>query len=372
MKLRVVLAAMVLVIVGVMASCGDENGDEGAGDTGGDAPKVGFVYVSPLEGSAWTQSWDEARLALEEELGAETKYVEPIPENSEVVAAMENLIREGHEVIFATAFGYQPFVAQVARQNPDVSFVVIGPWLEEQERPDNVASVYGNLWEVRYATGVLAGLMTKTNKLGFVSAHSIPSVVAGINGFQQGVRSVNPDATTRVVLTNTWYDPPRAAQAAKSLAQRGVDIVAKHEDSIGPCLGAEEAGIKCIGSEADTSERTPETYLTGSVYDWSDYAIEKVQQHLDGTFEGDETNGDIKSGLVKLGSFGPDVPEDVRQKVEEVVEQLRSGELIVFKGPIKDNQGKQVLGPGEELVEPADVYGAMTFFEEGVIGKVQE
>lgn len=370
MKARVLIAALMALIAAAGIGCGDDDDSGGSGD--GDGPKVGFVYVSPLEGAAWTQSWDEARLALEEELGAQTKYVEPIPETSEVVGAMESLISEGHEVIFATAFGYQPFVAQVARQNPDVDFVVIGPWLDEAERPENVASVYGNLWEVRYATGVLAGLMTESDQLGFVSAFSIPSVVAGINGFQQGVASVNPDAETRVVLTNSWYDPPRASQAAESLAARGADIVAKHEDSIGPCLGAETAGIGCIGSEADTSEATPDTYLTGSVYDWHDYAIDKVQEHIDGEFTGDETNGDLKSGLVKLGPFGPDVPEDVQAEVEKAVAGLESGELVVFDGPLDDNEGNQVLAEGEELVEPADVYGAMTFFEDGVVGQVQE
>lgn len=369
--MRAVLVATLGIVLAVMALAGCGGDDDGGGGEG-DGPKVGFVYVSPLEGAAWTQAWDRARLALEEELGAETEYVEPIPETSDVVPAMENLIREEHEVIFATAFGYQPFVAQVARQNPDVGFVVIGPWLEEQERPENVATVYGNIWDVRYATGVLAGMMTKSDQLGFVSAFSIPSVVAGINGFQEGVASVNADARTRVVLTNSWYDPPRATQAAESLADRGVDIVAKHEDSIGPCLGAENAGIDCIGSEDDTSESTPDTYLTGSVYDWDDYAIEKVQEYVDGNFVGDETNGDIKSGLVQIGPIHEDVPDDVRAKVEEVMEQLRSGELVVFDGPLRDNEGNEVLAKGEELVKPADVYAAMTFFEEGVIGTVQE
>jgi basic membrane lipoprotein Med (substrate-binding protein (PBP1-ABC) superfamily) len=367
---RFATALSILAIgVGIGACGGDDDGGNGGGD---DGPNVGFIYVSPLEGSAWTQAWDDARQSLEEELGAQTEIVEPIPENSDVVPVMENLIREGNEVIFATAFGYQPFVEQVARQNPDVSFVVIGPWAQKEDPPENVASVYANLWEARYATGVLAGLTTESDQLGFVSAFSIPSVVAGINGFQRGVESVNPQAETRVVLTNNWYDPPRASQAAQSLAGRGADVIAKHEDSIGPLLGAEEAGVWGIGSEADTSEQTPDTYLTGTVYDWRDYSVEKVQEHLDGSFEGDETNGDLKSGLVTLGPMHPDVPDDVRRQVEEVVDELESGELVVFEGPLKDNRGNTVLGSGEEWVSPADVYANMTFFVDGVIGTVQE
>lgn len=368
----------VLALLAFAAGCGGDNGggdgDAAGGDGGGEGggPKVGFIYVSPLQGSAWTQAWDNARQHVEEKLGAETSVVEPIAENADVVGVMNDLIREGNEVIVGTAFGYQPFIAQVAEQNPEVSFVAIGPWAQEEEAPENVATVYGNLWEVRYVTGVVAGMMTESDKLGFVSAFSIPSVVAGINGFQLGAASVNPDATTNVVLTNSWYDPPRATQAAQSLADKGIDVVAQHEDSTGTLLGARKADIWGVGSEADTSDAAPTHYLTGSIYNWNDYLEDKVQQHMDGSFEGDETNGDLKSGLVQVGPLNSDVPDDVRAKAEEVEEQLKSGELVVFKGPLEDNEGNTVLEKGEEWAEPADVYENMTFFVEGIIGKVEK
>jgi len=267
-------ATFLALLVGSLlmaAGCGGGD-DEPAGGGGASEPakqgmKVGFVYVSPLPGSAWSAAWDQTRKDLEQKFGAQTTVVQPIAENPDVVGTFQDLIRKGNKLIFATAFGYQPFVAQVARQNPNVYFVVTGPWVQEQERPRNVSSVYANLWEVRYLTGMLAASVSKSKELGFVSAFSIPSVVAGINGFHEGARSVEPDITTRVVLTSNWYDPPKATQAARTLASRGADVIAKHEDSIGPLLGAKAAGVWGIGSEADTSARTPETYLTGAVYD---------------------------------------------------------------------------------------------------------
>jgi basic membrane protein A and related proteins len=375
-SMRSLLAAAVMGAL-LLAGCGGDD-DDGAAST---APastqaaksgmKVGFVYVSPLPGSAWSRAWDEARASLEEKYGAQTTVVQPIAETPDVVGTFQDLIRKGNKLIFATAFGYQPFIAQVAAQNPDVNFIAIGPWVQK-EKPKNVASVYANLWEARYLTGIVAASMSKTKTLGFVSAFSIPSVVAGINGFEQGARSVDPSVKTRVVLTSSWYDPPKSTQAAETLAKNGADVIAQHEDSIGPLLGAKAAKVWGIGSEADTSAQAAGTYLTGTVYDWTAYAAKKYEETEKGSFVGDETNGDLKSGMVKLGPIADDVPEDVRDKVEEAQAQLEAGELAVFKGPLKSNTGETKLPAGKEWTTPADVYANMTFFVEGVIGRIQK
>jgi basic membrane protein A len=372
-------ALSVALVVGllVVAGCGGSSGDKPSSSSSGSSSsakgmKVGFVYVSPLPGSAWSTAWDETRKDLESKYGAQTTVVQPIPENPDVVGTLQDLVRKGNKLIFATAFGYQPFVAQVAQQNPNVNFVVTGPWVQKQDRPKNVASVYGNLWEVRYLTGIVAGSMTKKKSLGFVSAFSIPSVVAGINGFEQGVKSVDPSIKTKVVLTSNWYNPPQSTQAAETLAKGGADVIAKHEDSIGPLLGAKSAGVWGIGSEADTSAQAPDTYLTGSVYDWRAYSEKKYQQTKDGNFTNDEVNGGLKEGIVKLGPLNDKVPADVKAKVEQAQQDIESGKLVVFKGPIKDNTGATKLPAGKEWSSPADVYTNMTFFVDGVIGKIQK
>jgi basic membrane protein A and related proteins len=372
---RGISLAFVLGLLVVLAGCGGGSSNESTGGSkaaGKNGLKVGFVYVSPLPGSAWSRAWDETRKDLEQKFGAKTTVVQPIPENTDVVGSFQDLIRKGNKLIFATAFGYQPFVAQVAKQNPNVHFVVTGPWAQKEPRPKNVSSVYANLWEVRYLTGIVAASMSKTKTLGFVSAFSIPSVVAGINGFEQGAKSVDPNVKTKVVLTSNWYNPPQSTQAAETLAKSGADAIAKHEDSIGPLLGAKAAHVWGIGSEADTSAQTPDTYLTGSVYDWSKYSERKYQEAVNGKFKNDEHNGDLKDGTVKLGPINPKVPRSVKAKVEAARKKIESGQLIVFKGPISSNTGQQKLPAGKEWASPADVYTNMTFFVNGVIGKVQK
>jgi basic membrane protein A len=333
--------------------------------------KVGFIYVSPIPGSAWSLAWDRARQDLVKKFGAQTTVVQPIPETSQVVGTMQDLIRKGDKMIFATAIGYQPFVVQVAKQNPSVDFVVTGPWIQTVPRPKNVASVYGNLWEVRYLTGIVAASMSKKKALAFVSAHSLSSVISGVNGFELGAQTVDPSIKTKVVLTNSWYDPPTSTQAAETLASSGADVIAKHMDDIGACLGAKAAHVWCIGSEADTSAQTPSTYLTGSVYNWNNYSEQKYQQVAHANFTNDEFDGDLADGLIRIGPINKSVPASVVSKVMAAEKQLKAGKLIVYKGPIYSNTGKLMLPAGQTWSTPADVYTHMTFYVKGVIGTVQ-
>lgn len=375
-----VAIGLLMFLIVAVAGCGSSTSSSSStpGSSGGSASssgnkalKVGFVYVSPIPGSAWSLAWDRARRDLVQKYGAHTTVVQPIPETPVVVGAMQDLIRKGDKLIFATAIGYQPFVIQVAKQNPGVDFVVTGPWIEKTPQPKNVASVYGNLWEVRYLTGIVAASMSKKKELGFVSAFSLPSVVSGINGFEIGARTVDPSIKTKVVLTNNWYNPPQSTQAAETLASSGTDVIAKHMDDIGACLGAKAAGTYCIGSEADTSVQTPSTYLTGSVYNWINYSEKKYQQALNGTFTNDEFNGDLADGLIRLGPINSAVPANVRAKVAAAQKQLKSGKLIVFKGPIYSNTGKLMLPAGQSWSTPAQVYSHMTFYAQDIIGAIQ-
>jgi basic membrane protein A and related proteins len=353
-------------------SSGGEAADTSESSGKGGGMKVGFVYISPLPGSAWSEAWDATRKGLEKKFGAETTVVQPIEENTEVVGVLQGLIREGNELIFATALGYQPYVEQVAEENPEVDFVVTGPWLQETELPPNVSAVYANLWEVRYLTGMVAGAMTKSNTLGFVSAFSVSSVVAGINGFELGAKATNPEAKTKVVFTSAWYNPPQNTQAAETLAKAGADVIAKHQDDTGAIIGAEQSGAWAIGSEYDTSSQNPKAFLTGSVYNWEPYAIEKYEQAEKGTFKNDEVNGDLKSGMVELAPLNSAVPASVKKEVEKAEAEMKAGKLFVFEGPLKSNTGEEVLKSGEAWKTPAEVYENSEFLVEGIEGKIQE
>src|SRR4030088_192178 len=356
------IVALALAVSFAVAACGGS-----AATPTTNKLKVAFIWVDPVNGSGWTLQGDRARQDLETKLGVQTTAVGPIAESADVIPVYEDLIRHGNKMIFATAFGYQPFTTQEAKKHPDVKFIGIGP--NTQTPLDNVSTVYGNLWEARYATGVAAGLVTKSNKIGFVVAHTIPSVVAGVNGFALGVQSVNPNATVKISVTNTWYDPPKETEAANSLIQAGTDVTAQHEDSTATLLASAAAKIYSIGSEADTHDIAPAAYLTGTYYDWSKYAQDQVTALQNCTWKADDYSGDLESGLIAVGPVNTAVPDDVKAKVAQVIADLKSGKIKVFTGPVYDNTGKLQIPSGTTWTT-ADIYTKTNFFVKGVDGKV--
>src|SRR5713101_7958662 len=344
------IVALSLAVAFVVGACGSSTTA-----TGTTKLKVAFIWVDPVNGSGWTLQWDRARQALETQLGVQTTAVGPIAESADVLPVYEDLIRKGNKMIFATAFGYQAFTTQEAKKHPDVKFIGIGP--NTQPHLDNVSTVYGNLWEARFAT--------------FVAAHTIPSVFAGINGFALGVQMVNPKAIVKVTVTNTWYDPPTETAAANSLIQSGADVTAQHEDSTATLLASAAAHIYSVGFEADTHDVSPTAYLTGTYYDWSKYAIDQVTALQNGTWKADDYSGDLESGLIAVGPVNPAVSADVQAKVAQVIADLKSGKIKVFTGPIYDNTGKLQI-PSGTTWRVGDIYTKSTFFVKGVDGKVSQ
>jgi basic membrane protein A len=314
---------------------------------GQSGPKVAFIYVGPVGDAGWTFQWDQARKYLEQHVpGSQTAYVESVAETADAARVENDFIAKGFSVIFATAFGYQNFTADVAKQHPAVTFVGIGPAIK---LAPNVSTVYGKLWEGRYLTGIVAGKMTKTNTVGFVAAHPITTVVAGVNAFALGARSVNPAVKVRVVWTGTWYDPPKEKQAAQSLLDAGADVIAQHQDTPSALTAAAGAGKWGIGSESNMLSFAPKAYLTGTTWTWGPL-VEKVtkaaQTH---TWASQDYYGNLRDGVVGLGPMNAAVPAAVRAQVAAKRRAIESGTLQIFTGPLKDQSGTVRVAAGHAM-----------------------
>jgi basic membrane protein A and related proteins len=372
---RRVWAALLLAVALTAAACGGDDeadeptsGGEAGGEAGGEPSvsdlKAAFIYVGPVGDAGWTYRHNEGRKCLEEE-GVETAFVESVPETAEVEAVERDFVGQGFDVVFATAFGYQPFTQKVAQENPDVYFFGITPTVAPA---DNIENFYGHLWDGRYLTGLVAGSMTEANEIGFVAAQPIPTVIAGINAFTLGVREVNPDATVRVVWTLSWFDPPKEKQAAVSLVEGGADVVAQHQDTPSAVQGAAQEGAWAIGSESDMTEFAPDKYLTGTIWDWCNFYKQAMEQVANGEFEAGEFYGGLDDGTVKIAPLNDRVPQDVQQQVEEAEQGLIDGELDYWQGPLNDNQGGQVVGEGETIT--IEDINNMDWLVEGVEGNI--
>jgi basic membrane protein A len=309
-------------------------------------PKVAFIYVGPVGDAGWTFQHDQARKHLEQTLGADTKYVESVPETAEVTRVEEQFISEGYKTIFATAFGYQTFNLAVAKKHPDVHIIGIGPAVG---LAPNVKTIYGRIWEGRYLTGIVAGKMTKTNIIGFVAAHPISTVVAGVNAFALGVRSVNPTAKVKVVWTRTWYDPPKEKAAAQALLDAGADVIAQHQDTPSALQAAAESSKFGIGSESNMQRFAKDAYLTGTMWDWRGLDASIVKGILEGRFKSEDYYGGLADGVVSLGPVSEKVPASVRAQVAERQKAIAGGSSQVFTGPLKDQGGALRVPAGTSM-----------------------
>lgn len=326
--------------------------------------KAAFIYVGPVGDAGWSYRHDQGRQCVEQ-LGVETAYVESVPQTADVATVQQEFLSQGYDMIFATAFGYQPFTQQVAKEHPDKYFFGITPTIAPN---DNILNYYGKLWDGRYLTGIVAGSMTESNVIGFVAAMPIPTVIAGINAFTLGVRSVNPEAEVQLVWTLSWYDPSAEKNAAVALVEGGADVIAQHQDTPSPVQGAAEKGAWAIGSESDMTAFAPEKYLTGTMWDWCPFYTQAVDMVRNGTFQPGEFYGGLDDGTVSLAPINGVVPEDVVQLVEERKQGLADGSFDYWQGPIHDNEGNEVVAEGDTLTI-ADI-NAMRWLVEGVKGTV--
>lgn len=364
-SLKALMLIVVLAMVFVAAGCGDKKADDKAkAPDQGEKIKVAFMYVGPVGDAGWTYAHDQARLYLEKELPyVTTTKVESVPEGADSERVLTQLAQE-NKIVFATSFGYMDPVIKVAEKFPNVVFMHCSGY----KTAPNAGTYFGRIEQPRYLSGMIAGKMTKSNTIGYVAAFPIPEVVRGIDSFTLGVRSVNPEAKVKVVWTMTWYDPAKEKDAAKALLDQGVDIIAQHQDTPGPMQAAEERGKYGIGYNSDMSKAAPKAVLTTPVWNWGPYYVNVVKAVKEGTWKSDQYWGPMSDKIVDLAPYGPMVPEDVKKLVDAKKQEIISGKVDVFSGPIKDQKGVVKVTEGQKMSDEDQL--KLDWFVEGVEGSI--
>ncbi|MFQ5565006.1 MAG: BMP family ABC transporter substrate-binding protein [Paracoccaceae bacterium] len=325
--------------------------------------KVGFVYVGPVGDFGWSYQHDQGRLAVEKEFGdrVETTYVESVPEGPDAERVIRQLAASGHGLIFTTSFGYMDPTIKIAKMFPNVRFEHATGY----KRAENVATYIARFYEGRYVIGTIAGMMTKTNKIGYIASVPIPEVVRGINAATLAARAVNPDVTTQVIWVNSWYDPGKEADAAKALISNGADIIMQHTDSPAGLQTAENAGVYAFGQASDMIQFAPTKQLTAIIDNWAPYYIERVRAVLDGTWESQDSWKGLAAGEVQMAPY-TNMPDDVVAAAQKAEADVASGAVHPFTGPIKDRDGNERI-PAGATADDGMMLG-MDWFVEGVLG----
>lgn len=325
---------------------------------------VGVVHLGSIRDGGYNQAHAEGIRIMQKNLpNVRVLQAENIPD-ADAERVMEGMVRRGAKVIFAASFGFQDPALNVARRYPEVKFEHPGGF----KLAPNFGTYWASTQEAFYLVGIAAGSVTKTNKLGFVSALPISFFLANINAFHLGARSVNPSVETRVVFSGTFLDPGKEATAANALLDQSVDVMGMIVDSpitiaqIVERRGAFTVGYHFLGLQ----QFAPRGWVSGVAFTWGSLYTRIVKQAMEGTWKAERKFYGVDCDCLAIAPFGPAVPDRVVRAVKAAKQAVISGQLHIFQGPIRDNRGVLRVEAGRWLT--GDEYGQMDWLAEGVVG----
>ncbi len=333
--------------------------------------KVGVIHIGdPAAGSGYSYAHDQGIVAMQEELGLSDDQIvrkNNIADSDPTATqkAIEECIENGCNVIFGTSWGYMDTMEALAKEYPDVIF---SHGTGYKNNGKNMNNYFGRIYQARYLSGIVAGMKTQSNLIGYVAAMGIDNaeVTGGIDAFAMGVASVNENAKVYVKVTNSWYDPQEETNCAKALIAEGCDVIAQHCDTPNPQTAAEQAGVWGVGYNSDMQKDAPKATLTSTIWNWGAYYTSAVKSIIDGTWTCENYYGGMKEGLVDIAPLNKELCTDEMQKaVDDARAKILDGSFNVFDGVIETNDGKTVGEEGSTLSD-ADITGKINWYYKNV------
>ncbi|MDH5510260.1 MAG: BMP family ABC transporter substrate-binding protein [Nitrospinota bacterium] len=324
--------------------------------------RAGFIYVSPSQDAGWSHSHDLGRQVVEKMPGVTTDYVDSISEYAYAESVITHMAISGHDIIFATSFGYMESIQKVAPRFPDTIFMHCAG----NKRAKNIGVYFGRMYQARYLTGLVAGATSRTGVVGYVAAYPIVEVVRGINAFTLGVLEMNPKAKVHVRWVRSWHNPEKEAYYANELVNMKADVLTQHQDSPAIQIVAQKRGVYSIGYNQDMSAFAPKAHLTAAIWRWEVIYEPTLKQAMAGTWKSEDIWWGLDTGVVDLAAFGPMVGKKIRDKVALRKQQIINGHHTVFSGPVVDQEGAERIAEGLKATDK-ELLG-MNWFVKGVVG----
>lgn len=360
-KISIIAGGIILVIMAGIFYISRQQNDTDVTKT---QTKVGVILNGSVRDKSWSQACYEGMEKCAEKLNLSVDYRENVAENDGSLECMEELIAKGCEIIICNSYGYAKWELEAAKRHPETYFF----HATGVETRENMATYFGRIYQMRYLSGIVAGLQTETEKIGYVAAFPIPEVNRGINAFTLGVREVNPDALVYVEWSKSWAGDDENREAAERLfkSHSDIDVLAMHADSLAPLDAAQERKIWSIGYNRDNSALYPETYLTAPVWQWENFFEARILECLQGKFQGIHYWEGIETGVVGLAPLTGNVKAGISDVVLSYRKRLESGIFDVFYGPVFDRDGNMRVASGENMSDDAMLNG-FDWYVKGVV-----
>lgn len=383
MKLTKIIAAISAAAVLMLTGCSSDTADNGSADAASDSVsastiqyakediKIGVIHIgNPADGSGYSYTHDVGIQDMQAALGlSDDQIIRKNNVSDGDPTATETAIREcieaGCNIIFGTSWGYMDTMEALADEFPNVVF---SHGTGYKNNGKNMNNYFGRIYQARYLSGIVAGMKTESNLIGYVAAMGSENseVTGGIDAFAIGVASVNPDAKIYVKVTNSWYSPTEETNAAKALIAEGCDVIAQHCDTPNPQLEAESAGVWGVGYNSDMIKDAPGATLTSVEWHWGAYYTQAVQQVIDGTWNCENYYGGMADGLLDISDLNSALCTDEMQaKVDEAKNEILNNGFNVFDGVLETNDGSTVGEEGSTL-DDATIKGGINWYYKNV------
>ena len=345
-KFLAMLLALVMALS--LVACGEKK-DNTQGDGDGDATatkvKVGFITLHD-ENSTYDKNFIDAAKEACANLGLvenEDYFIKTnVGETEQCAEVAADLVDAGCNIIFADSFGHEPYMIQVAKENPDVQFCHSTGTRAHTEGLANYHNAFASIYEGRYLAGIAAGMKlnemiaagkftAEEAKMGYVGAFTYAEVVSGYTSFYLGAKSVCPTVTMDVTFTGSWYDETLEKEGAEKLIQGGCKLISQHADSLGAPTACENAGVPNVSYNGSTQAACPNTYIISSRINWAPYYEYAIKAVMDGTAIDADWIGTLATNSVVLTDLNTTVAaEGTAEAIATATEKLEKGEIHVF------------------------------------------
>ena len=314
--------------------------------------EIGVLLPSPIADVGWSHALNQGIAAVEEKYGDKVNVstIENIQEGPDADRIINKMVGDGNKFLLLGSFGYMNAGVRLAQRNPDLSFIHASGY----KTADNFSPFTAKYYEGAYLMGMAAAELTKTKKLGVVSAFAIPELISTINGFTLGARSIDPEITVDVIWINSWFDPAKAQDSAKALLAGGADILFSNaQDTPSVVTVGEEAGAYVFNLNSSMKEYAPTKYLGVVKTDWAPFFVASVDAHLAGNFEGKNEWLGMNDDVVVVEDWSSDISSDMMARIEATQAEIASGAIHVYDGPLINQAGEEVTPAGQRLEDGA-------------------
>ena len=345
-KFLAMLLALVMALS--LVACGekkDPTGDDTKTPAEGSKVKVGFITLHD-ENSTYDKNFIDAAKAACANLGLvenEDYFIKTnVGETEQCAEVAADLVDAGCNIIFADSFGHEPYMIEVAKENPEVQFCHSTGTRAHTEGLANYHNAFASIYEGRYLAGIAAGMKlnamieagdikAEEAKMGYVGAFTYAEVVSGYTSFYLGAKSVCPTVTMDVTFTGSWYDETLEKEGAEKLIQGGCKLISQHADSLGAPTACENAGVPNVSYNGSTKDACPNTFIVSSRIDWAPYYEMCIKAVMDGTEIPADWTGTLKTGSVVLTDVNEAVAAaGTADAIKEAAAKLEAGEIHVF------------------------------------------